>query len=98
MTQRFRYGHIPELHTVACRTQHEAAAAHISPSDKVGGEHQVIPKNSQQRFHVLRRRYASQEHDFAIGPYLLSEVQCVSLERTAVSCVPRANRNFRDLA
>jgi hypothetical protein len=66
-------------------SQQEAAATHVTSSNKFRGKHQSRTKQAAQGLHIFRRRNTAEQYRFAVLAYCRREGARITLQGNTVS-------------
>ena len=91
------HGDVSQLLAGLDAAEHEPSSAHVSSTDKFGGEQQLRVEDLEQRIHVFRRSNAAEKHDLAIRANRFSEEPRVAgqwLDVLRICRVQVGTRNF----
>src|SRR5215475_13928863 len=69
------------------RAQHESTSAHITPTDELNREKQLLAKNGQQWFNIFRCGDTAQENDFAKISELFAKRAAIAIESGAIPLI-----------
>ena len=85
LTVAFPNTGILQLTPFANTSQQEAAATHVTTSNKFGGKHQPRTKQAAQGLHIFRRRNTAEQYGFAVLADCSREGARITLQGNTVS-------------